>query len=153
MNSYFVDYHWKDGIPYGLHPTPSSEKEALSYKIIMDPYRKRISIESYLYGAFNKIIYDSFLLDFRKLNPQEQLAWQKETIHETPQETISLIRNMEDRIILIEKQFFEEERCRECRIFSMHGIHLSTHRMSLDEVILYDANEHVVLRKPFSKLK
>lgn len=147
MNKYFKNYIWKSGTPYGIHPVDQPEKENISYKIIMDPYRKRISIESYSKGTFTAVIYDSILLDFRKLNPQEQLAWQRETIKETAEELVSLIRNSEDRVILLEEQYFVQQRCSECRIYSPNRIHLSTHKMVGNEVILFDANGVMVMKQ------
>ena len=147
MNKYFKNYIWKNGTPYGINPVEQPEKENTSYKIIMDPYRKRISVESYCKGAFAAVIYDSILLDFRKLNPQEQLAWQRETIKETEEELVSLIRNSEDRVILIEEQYFLQQRCSECRIYSPNRIHLSTHKMVDNEVVLFDANGVVVMKQ------
>ncbi|MGZ3633348.1 MAG: hypothetical protein ACXU9U_04950 [Parachlamydiaceae bacterium] len=43
MSKYYRDYIWKEGIPYGIEAIESFE--TITYKIAMDPYRKRIAIE------------------------------------------------------------------------------------------------------------
>lgn len=58
MTKYYKDYQWKDGIPYGINPI-AEITQTDSYKIIADPYFKRISIESYVKGQFSGIVYDS----------------------------------------------------------------------------------------------
>lgn len=155
MTKYYKDYIWKDGIPYGLDPIEEITKTD-SYKIIMDPYRKRISIESYLKGQFSTIVYDSILLDFRQLRQPEQTAWQKIPITETPELMVCLIRNEDDRVLFTETHIFVNDLCRECRVSAPHGIPLSLHKMlykSLGDpfngVILYDQNEHPVMYKRY----
>lgn len=152
MSKLFRDYVWKEGIPYGIKPL-TEDQTGTSYKIVMDPYRKRISVESYLDGSFSHIVYDSYLINFRHLNPVEQTAWQKE---ELPSGA-SLIRNQDDRIVFKETYVFKDELCRECHVSSPHGIPLSTHKMyyksfgdAFDGVILYDKNDHPVMQKFYS---
>lgn len=154
MTEHYDDYLWKDGIPYGVGKTQDKDRN-ITYKILMDPYRKHISIEQYGKGAFKKVIYDSQLLDFRKLKPAEQNAWQKETMAENS-EPISLIRNQDDRIVYMETYTFDNNLCRECRAHSPHGIPLSRQRMYYKElgdtfngVILYDCNDHPVMSKTY----
>lgn len=129
MNQHFADYYWKNGRPKGTTPLAKPQEHENSFKIIVDPYFKRFSIEKYVFGKFSAISYDSIFLDFRKLSPQEQLAWQRETISEENGKMTCLIRNIEDRIILIEELEFTNLLCKNCRIFSPHHVHLSTHRM------------------------
>ncbi|HEY4832613.1 MAG TPA: hypothetical protein VIH61_08665 [Waddliaceae bacterium] len=148
----YRDYLWKEGVPCGLQAV--EESSGKTYKIVADPYRKWISLEEYTNGDFNRILYDSSLLDFRKLKPAAHTAWQKVTLKETSQETVSLIRDHNDRVILFEYYQFEQGYCRICRVNSPHGYPLSCQKIfrkelgdSFDGVILYDINEHPVMRK------
>ena len=155
MNQYYKDYYWEMGLPHGLDPVePQNISE--SFKIVMDPYRKYISIEKYLYGIFAEVIYDSKFLNFRHLKPTEQVAWQKEIFKEGPNEVISLIRNQDDRIVFKEVCSFEKEICRECRTYSPHGILLSVQKLlyksfqdPFNGMLLYDKNEHLVMYKTY----
>lgn len=150
MTKHYQNYAWKDGIPYGVHEIdPSSE---VSYKIVMDPYWKRISIEKYLKGYFEGIIYDSILLDFRHLKPSEQMAWQRTVVSETTEMTSCLIRNQDDRVLFIEEYYKNNE----CHVKSAQGILLSIHKIYYEAngdpfngVILYDINEHPVMFKKY----
>lgn len=151
MSKHYKDYKWKNGIPYGIIPL-ETPIESLSYKVISDPYYKRISVEQYDKGAFSKIIYDSALFDFRNLRATEQIAWEKKTLSPL----LTEIRNHDDRLILIEKYQFEEKRCRRCEICSPHGVNLAVQHMyytamkdSFNGVILYDSNTHAVLQKTY----
>jgi len=154
MSKLFRDYFWKDGSPVGVGPM---DQQATGYKIISDPYRKRISIEQFLSGKFEKVIYDSALFDFRHLKPAEQTAWHKQNIEESDSQVICLIRNQDDRTIIKEINKFHQGLCRECVAFSSHGIPISFQRMyytSLNDpfngVILFDANEHPVIVKKYN---
>lgn len=151
MTMHYTDYYWKMGKPYGIYPV-EAHQNLHSYKIVSDPYFKRISIEKYRFGQFQNVIYDSVLLDFRHLKPTEQTAWQKESLAENK----SLLRNQDDRAILIESYTFEQELCRSCAIQSIHGIPLSLHRMfyqslqdDFDGVVLYDRENHPVMMKHY----
>lgn len=155
MTKYYKDYYWKDGVPFGIQPIDEIAKTD-SYKIIMDPYKKRISIESYLKGQFSTTLYDSLLLDFRQLKKPEQTAWQKIPINESQDLMVCLIRDQDDRVLFIETHIFIDNLCRECRVSTPHGISLSVHKMvyknlgdPFDGVILYDHNEHPVMYKRY----
>lgn len=155
MNKHFKDYYWKGGIPQGLSPCDESGTD-ISYKIVMDPYRKRISIETYAFGVFKNITYDSVLLDFRHLTPANQTAWQKLILEETAEKVISIIKNQDDRVLYLETYIFENGVCRECKVHSPHGPLLAVHKMfyhSLQDpftgVVLFDANEHPVMYKRY----
>jgi hypothetical protein len=158
MSSFYKNYIWKNGIPYGVEKlsqdSPPTEE---CYKIAMDPYRKRISVERYTHRQFAAVIYDSAFLDFRHLKPQEQTAWHKEIIEESSGQVVSLIRNQDDRVICREVCLFEEGLCRECRLYSPQGFHLSTHKMlyttlkdPFNGVILYDPAERIVMQKRYA---
>lgn len=155
MSEFYKDYCWKGGLPYGINKL--AVPEGTHYKLPMDPYRKRVSIEEYADGRFIKIIYDSALLDFRSLKASaEQVSWEKSVIETSPSLVVSLIRNQDDRIVCVEKCLFEEAFCTECQIWSPHAIHLSTHRMFykakqalFDGVILYDSHNKPVMSKKY----
>lgn len=154
MSQYYQDYVWKEGIPYGLKAL--NERKGLSYKIAMDPYRKRIAIESYLDLSFQSVIYDSALLDFRHLKPAEQTAWQKVLLSENQQQISAAIYNQDDRLVLIESYFFENKLCRNSIATSGHGIVLTRQQMfytslgdKFNGVVLFDNNNHPVMFKRY----
>lgn len=154
MTKLFKDYLWKEGIPYGVTPLEDSCSEG--YKIIMDPYRKRISIEKYANGKLISVVYDSALFNFRHLKPSEQIAWQKEIIKESDNEVVALIRNQDDRVVIKETYIFKDGFCRECHTHSPHGIFVSRQQMfytvlgdSFNGVMLFDANDHLVMQKKY----
>lgn len=158
MNHYYEDYSWKGGKPLGKRILDSSQlfKTPLAYRIALDPYNKRISIEQYARGSFTKVVYDSIFLDFRKLNPLEQTAWLRELWREEETSATHLIRDHYDRLVLMETSYFESGRCRLCSIASIHGVPLSTHRMfyrelgdSFNGVILYDSLGKPVMLKEY----
>ncbi len=155
MTKFYQDYYWKEGLPYGVKAVEPKDKEK-SYKIIQDPYRKWISIEQYSGTDFNKLIYDSRLIDFRKLHPSEQEGWERELCSETADQTSHFIRNQDDRLIYQEITYFFNNRPVECRIYSPHGMLLSVHEMrycdrgaDFNGVMLFDSNVHEVLVKKY----
>lgn len=155
MIPYYQDYYWRNGKPVGRNLVDSQDAPQ-AYKIVIDPYFKRISIEKYLKGRFDKVVYDSQFLDFRKLKPAEQTAWSRELLHEDSTKTVHLMRDHYDRLILIETSLFEGNQCRECRISSIHGVLVSIHRMyykalgdTFNGVILYDLEEKPVMSKEY----
>ncbi len=157
MTKFYKDYTWKEGAPYGIQPLDLPEEVENSYKVVSDPYGKWRSVELYLWGKFNKIIYDSQLLNFRKLHPSEQIGWERELIAETEESSKYLIRNQDDRVVLLEEQFFQNGDCVTCMISSPHGTLLSVHRMfyevrgdAFNGVILCDANDRPVMQKKYT---
>lgn len=155
MTRYYSDYVWKNGKPYGITPIDTPEK-GISYKVVSDPYYKRISIEKYLDLNFTNVVYDSALFDFRSLKPAEQTAWQKSALPENGKNARCAIRNQDDRLILIEEYQFEGIFCRECRSTTPHGVLVAIQKMfysSLKDpfngVVLYDINEHPVIFKRY----
>lgn len=143
-------------MPKGIQPTdPETD---ISYRIIQDPYRKRISVESYHYGKFRDIVYDSNLFDFRLLTKQEEQAWQRELLPERESIQPSIVRSMEERILFLEEASFKGNLCRECKIYSPHGILVAIQKIyytslqdPFDGVILKDCLNHTVLIKKYSK--
>ena len=157
MNKYYRNYFWKDGIPYGIDAINKETEINDSYKIVMDPYRKRISIEKYTFGEFSKGVYDSALLNFRKLNLVEQLGWQKMLVKENQDSQECIIRDQDDRVLFIETYTFHKNYCKKCIATSPQGIVLSIQEMFYkilgdkeNEVILYDSNRHPVLHKTYN---
>lgn len=151
---YFRDYYWKNGIPYGKELCNKEFDE--TYKIVSDPYRKRISIEKYFKGQFSRVIYDSVFLNFKLLKSTESMAWEKTVISETANSMVCLIRDQDDRLLFQEKYRFEGDFCRECIIESSHGYLLSVTRMlyknlgdKMNGVILYDPNERPIMFKQY----
>lgn len=150
MHHHFKSYYWKNGKPYGEGKT--EDFSGFTYRIVIDPYHKRYSLEEYSQGQFARIIYDSALFDFRHLRQPEQASWQKVSW----KDNMSLIRNHDDRIILMETYAFESDLCRECRLHLPQGLLLSTHKLfytSLNDpfngVILYDTNQKPVMKKTY----
>lgn len=155
MFKHFQEYYWKDGKPYGRQEVDPTEVSC-SYKVIVDPYYKRFSVERYRLTRLDKVIYDSYLLDFRHLTLKGQTAWHREVVKEEESSSLGLLRNQEDRAILFEGLAFEKDLCRECTTTSIHGIHLATHKMyykslgdDFNGVILYDIEERPVMMKVY----
>ncbi len=154
MIKYYKDYFWKDGIPRGIEALDTPEKE--SFKIVMDPYRRRISLEFYEGTQFIKTVYDSALVNFRHLKPEEQVGWQKEIVSESVEEVRCLIRNLDDRVIFLETHYFAGLQCKECHIFSPQGTLIGIQKIQrvflgddFDGVILFDAHQHPVMYKKY----
>lgn len=153
LQRFYADYIWKNGIPIGLkghNPTNTG------YKIVADPYKKRISIEKYSSGIFQAVVYDSYFIDFRKLDPLELADWEREKIYESNDSETFLIRDHNDRIVFIEKCIYEDLKCRECTLCTPHGLLLSKHKLyykksgdPFDGLILFDIENHPVLLKKY----
>lgn len=156
---HYEDYYWDSGVPKGKH-VPNSPSD-ITYKIHVDPYRKRYSVEEYQETAFQKILYDSALFDFRSLFKGEDASWQREILSENPLSSLTLIRNMEERIILKEELLYDlSGHCRGCTLFSCHGIPLGTQILfdrdcgdPFTGVQFKDITGRVVLQKEYEKNK
>lgn len=154
MSKHFRDYYWKNGSPQGIQAIPSEEVDkGVSYKIITDPYLKHISIEAYENGSFVKVIYDSQLLNFKKLQPEHQNAWERQMLQDGNE---CLIRDQDDRLILRERYTFKDQFCCLCDIFSPMGPLLAKQVIvykclgdTMNGVIFYDANDHAVMLKEY----
>lgn len=151
---HYKDYFWKKGKPVGRQIVPSDS--AISYKIVTDPYKKRFSIEKYTDGSFHLIVYDSYLFDFRHLSGGADSGWQREVFLETETEVHSVIRSIEERIILKEKATFNGRNCMECSFYSPHGLEIGKQKMyykslgeSFNGVILYDLENKPVMTKKY----
>lgn len=155
MYKHYKNYYWKMGKPYGAEEVDPSQAP-FSYKIVSDPYFRRFSIEKYLLTRFEKVVYDSILLDFRHLSLKDQMAWQREVLKEEEDRTICLLRNQDDRAVLMETLTFDQNHCRTCTTHSVHGILLAVHRMfyralqdAFDGVVLYDLEGRAVMMKSY----
>lgn len=153
--SFYRDYFWKKGVPVGHYPVDQSAPE--SFRVITDPYRKRISLERYLNGTFQEIVYDSNLFDFRLLKKEEE-SWQREITEETGSYIRACIRSNEERVILIEEAHFEGSLCRFCKFISPHGVLIATQKIhykplgdSFDGVILTDKLNRSILIKEYAQ--
>ncbi len=156
MHPFYTDYVWKAGKPVGRDPHPEGETLPVSYKIITDPYFKHYSVERYHFGKYETLVYDSQLLDFRKLKPEHQQAWQSETVEVTKECVSCLIRDGNDRLILKEVHTFEEGLPKQVELFSLHGWHLLTTKLyyshlgdAFSGALLFDREKRPVLKKTY----
>lgn len=152
----YQDYRWKDGIPYGI--SLPEKGTIFTYRLFQDPYRKRFSVEEYEKGAFKRVVYDSGSFDFRVLFKEEDAAWQREILEEDPTVMRSIIRNMEERIILIEEHLYKDGICLGCKLYSPQGVFVGTQTVldkergdEFDGVKLEDATGRKVLQKKYAK--
>lgn len=160
MNHYH-DYFWKNGRPQGrgrlcVNPSLEEGSTTRSYRICTDPYHKRYSVELYQGTTLKQVVYDSLLLDFRRLNLSDQQGWQRECIRQEEMRSVFWIRNQEDRAILREKLDFEGPFCRRCRIYGPQGLLLATQTMyytllndTWNGTLLHDRHNHLVLAKRY----
>lgn len=151
----YAAYRWEKGIPYGTITASSDTTD--TYKIIHDPYYKHLTIEKYRCGTFLEVVFDSRFIDFRHLNERHQKAWGRQIIEESLPSTTCLIRDMDDRILFLEKHHFENGLCLSCEIFTPQGWLLATNQMfyqekrdSFNGVILYDRERVPVMKKSYS---
>ncbi|MBA2369157.1 MAG: hypothetical protein H0V82_09065 [Candidatus Protochlamydia sp.] len=149
----YQDYYWKAGKPCGR----GTENKTHFYRILTDPYGKRYSVEKYSNGSFDVVVYDSLLLDFRHLTPMHQTAWQRERLKEEGNQIHCLLRNQDDRAILLEKHYFELNLCVKCEIFSIHRLLVATQHLyyqskgdSFNGVILFDLENRPVMKKTYA---
>ena len=154
MNRHFTNYCWKNGKPYGEGVAESNS--AISYKIVADPYYRRFTIEKYRCGKFERLIYDSQLIDFRKLKEESQPNWQRELLLDGELNKTFLLRDEEDRALLVETCTMEGGLCRSCTLHSTHGFLLSTHQIHYEPlgdtfsgVTLHDSENRLVMKKTY----
>jgi hypothetical protein len=150
MSKFYKDYFWRRGSPVGVGEI---DAQGIAYKIVHDPYKRRVSVEQYRNGAFEKVVYDSHFLKFSKLRPEEHTAWEKVVVKQTNEETICHLRDQDDRLVLIEIHKTEQ---RICLMYSPHGLLLSRQHIfyqklgdPFDGVVLLDSNGHTVLVKKY----
>lgn len=85
------------------------------------------------------------------------MAWQKEPLWEIGEKSAALIRNGDDRVILKEVYRFTDQICRECTIYTPQDHLVAVQKIyfvnlgdPFNGVILYDANDHVVMKKTYA---
>jgi len=133
---FFEDYVWVNGKPKGKSKV--SEEKGDYFKIVKDPYGKRISLERFSSGQFLDCIYDSNLFDFRALISKVDSSWQK-----IEEKASILIRDGDDRTIAEEFYVMENGLCQECRIHYPRGPLVATQKMfyendTLKALVLFD---------------
>lgn len=151
MNVLFSDIYWKNGRPKGRG---SSTEAGTGYKIVADPYFKQISVEQYENYLFTHTVYDSALLDFRKLREEIHPSWQTAQAQGDGRE---VIRNHDDRVVLVQEFAFIDELCRSCKFYSPHGAFLGSHQLyythqgdAFNGVILFDSEARPVMKKTYT---
>lgn len=158
MNPYFRNYYWKNGSPKGWQKVSNDElvSDETYYKIITDPYFKHISVEKYFGQTYDSTPYDSLLMDFRRLNEMQQLAWQRIILSESENEIVSLLKDQNDRVVYKEVHFIEKGLCRQCEVFTPQGFLVSCHKMhyehlqdSFNGVTLFDRLSKPVIKKVY----
>lgn len=156
MTRHYCDYLWKNGKPYGIRPVEGAPA-GTTYKVVSDPYGKRLSVEKYRDAEFCRVVYDSALFDFRSLKPAEQTAWQKTPLPANGDKVRCAIRNQDDRLILIEEYEFDGTYCRGCRSTTPHGMLVAIQKMhytelndAFDGVVLYDSDARPVVYKRYA---
>lgn len=157
MSSYYKTYRWLDGVPYGCGLRERDPyKEGDCYRILSDPYRKRIALERYNAGMFVDVVYDSAFLDFRHLKSAAHNGWHKEVISESEESMKCLIRNQDDRIVFIETYQFSGKLCHCCEIHSPQGWFLAKQKIfytvlndAWNGVLLIDQLEKPVMLKKY----
>ena len=112
-----LEYFWQKGKPKTSKKLkPEVCKNApLAYRIMSDPYKKRYSIEKYENGCFSYCVYDSNLFDFRLLEIQEPLSWEKEELEEGGK---VLLRDQDQRVRIRECHLNPST----CEWYSVHGV-------------------------------
>lgn len=127
---FYRDYVWIKGKPQGRENSSSHAPETVDrYKIVKDPYGKRHSLEWYLEGKFQGIIYDSNLFDFRLCVSKMESSWQKIDMEMIDNHPAAIIRDHDDRTIAEERYVFTHGLCTECRIHYPGGPLVAVQKM------------------------
>jgi hypothetical protein len=145
------DYVWRDGVPQLVDRVDLAQTKC-SFRLVHDPYHKRFTLERYIDGEFDSVGYDSALLDFRSLSEANQMAWGREV---KPDHAI--IRDEHDRVVLVERYGFENDRARTTKLISPQGTLIGTQHIyyedlgdSFSGVVLFDPWDHAVLLKKYA---
>ena len=154
---YFKEYIWNKGRPMGLKGC-DPQKTPLSYKIVHDPYYKRICVEKYAFLRFQETVYDSLLLDFRSFRQgKEPAAWERQLLQETETLLQFIVKDEEDRVRFLETHILEAGRTVKGETFSMHGIFLCSHQLfwqsqgdSWTGLQIWDREKNLVLTKRYT---
>ncbi len=114
---YYRDYTWIKGRPFVTGK--GGVFQGLSYKILSDSYQKKIVIERYQDGAFDRTIYDSSILDFKTIKKSEgKELWYREEI----EKGVALIRDECGRVIALEKFYYNKRNLEQTEIYSPHKV-------------------------------
>ncbi len=135
-------YRWERGKPIGEKLSESG------FRILSDPYGKRFMIEEVAVGDFQRIIYDSLLFDFRKLQEREQVGWSKEWISDEQ----LLVRDRDHLPLFIETYQYEGDRPKSCQLSTPHGLLFANQEIISDPfhgVILKDLLGQVIMKKEY----
>ena len=153
---FFTDYVWINGRPKGRSERLDESSDALAYKIVKDPYGKRISLERFQSGKFLDCLYDSHLFDFRVLCSKVDSSWQKIDTGSIT-EPSSWIIDHDDRTIAKEIYHFDKELCTECHIYYPQGPLVAKQKMAyqgkenfLCAIALFDISNHPAGLKIFA---
>lgn len=156
MFPHFETLFWKAGRPRGKNRIENPSLAKASYTIIHDPYFKRISVERYSFGIFDKTLYDTALFDARTLKEREQIRWMREEISESESEKVQAVKDETHRTLFLERQEFQEGLPRLCSIFSPHGLLLARNRLfyealgdSWNGAVLEDVEGRPILKKRY----
>ena len=146
-----TDYSWSNGRPVPLDSVPLDSLDLRHYRLITDPYGKRTTIELHKDGFLQRCIYDSDLMNFRKLSELEDLDVTRDKI-----EGGAVIRNDEDRALWMEYYRFDGDICVGAEIRSPHGSLIGVQDISYTKlgrpfngVILRDAEAKAVTMKTY----
>jgi len=155
MFPFYKDYIWKEGIPHGINRL-KEPSNTFCYRIVVSPYNKHISLEKYRGEIFQQTVYDSQSFDFRLLKPESQVGWKKEVLREKTNSESCLIRDQDDRVVILETYFFENKHCRRCLIQTPLLMHIATQKMyymilddNFNGAVLYDTENHPVMFKRY----
>ncbi len=149
----YKDYVWSKGVPIGKEALPENDvrKAEKSYRILQDAYAKWISIERYERGVFQYCVYDSRLLDFRKVFDSEgKDLWYREVLSsdEKGHPERAAVFNENDQVLLIEQYQYEGEVQVAVHWLSSHGVLLAIqkiqHQKGDVQSSLFDAENHFV---------
>jgi len=155
MFPYYKDYTWVDGVPHGISRL-NNTNDMICYRIVIGPYKKRISLEKYCGDKFLETIYDSQFFDFRMLKPESQVGWNKIILEENENIQTCVIKDQDDRAVLLETYFFENKHCRYCHILLPTRVKIATQKLyytilddSLNGVVLFDTEKRPVTYKRY----
>jgi hypothetical protein len=151
MHKAYKDYYWKNGKPQGQNL--ADPEASTAFRVFVDPYFKRYTVEELFEGHFHRLIYDSALFDFRHLKRPENDKWRREPLSENEW----LLRDEIDRPILKEIYTFEKDLCRQTQILTPQDHPVALQKITythlgdpFNGVTLFDLAGKAVLRKTYT---
>jgi hypothetical protein len=155
---FYRDYAWKKGSPHGFKR--GAHLKGISYRILSDSYQKKVVIERYKNRKFDLCIYDSSLIDFRKLKNQEgkELWYSEELSFKKSDLESALVRDECDRAVVIERYHYLEGTLVETEIFTPHQILIARQKFtyfSEDQLLMkfYDVEGKLVFEERLDQAK